>query len=105
MSVLLRLTPLERLRRICGSQSEKALEIYDDFLMQMASDKVRDMLMATPEDRAKQSPEFKTFKNKAPAGTSKSPTRGRVKLPHLAAAGRGMITRFDAPWQGVRRIP
>ena len=41
----------------------------------------------------------------APAGTSKSPTRGRVKIPHLAAAGRGMITRFDAPWQGVPRIP
>jgi len=69
-SVLLRLTPLERLRRICGSQSEKALEIYDDFPLQMASDKVRDMLMATPEDRAKQSPEFKTFKNKGHQFTS-----------------------------------
>ena len=40
-----------------------------------------------------------------PAGTSNSPTRGRVKIPHLTAAGRGMITRFDAPWQGVPRIP
>jgi len=33
----------------------------------------------------------------APAGTSNSPTRGRVKIPHMTAAGRGMITRFDAP--------
>jgi len=41
----------------------------------------------------------------APAGTLKSPARGRVKLPHLTAAGRWMITRFDVPWQGVRRIP
>ena len=32
-----------------------------------------------------------------PAATSTSPTRGRVKLPHLAVAGRAMITRFDAP--------
>jgi hypothetical protein len=39
-----------------------------------------------------------------PAATSKSPTRGRVKIPHLAVTGRLMITRFDAPWQGVRRI-
>jgi hypothetical protein len=45
------------------------------------------------------------FALRAPAGTSKSPTRGRVKIPHLTASGRGMITRFDAPWQGVRRIP
>ena len=44
-------------------------------------------------------------KHRTPAGTSKSPTRGRVKLPHLTAAGRGMITRFDARWQGVRQIP
>jgi hypothetical protein len=41
----------------------------------------------------------------APAATSKSPTRGRVKIPHLAAAGRLMITRVDGLWQGVQRIP
>ncbi len=41
----------------------------------------------------------------APAATSKSPTCGRVKIPHLAVTGRGMITRFDAPWQGVQRTP
>jgi molybdenum-dependent DNA-binding transcriptional regulator ModE len=39
-----------------------------------------------------------------PAGTSTSSTRGRVKIPHLAMAGRVMITRFDAPWQDARRI-
>ena len=42
--------------------------------------------------------------NDAPAATSNSPTRGRVKIPHLAMAGRAMITRFDAPWQDARRI-
>ncbi len=41
----------------------------------------------------------------APAATSTSPTRGRGKLLHLAMAGRAMITRFDAPWQDVQRIP
>jgi len=40
----------------------------------------------------------------ARAATSKSPARGRVKIPHLAVAGRLMITRFDAPWQGAQRI-
>ena len=40
-----------------------------------------------------------------PAGTSTSSTRGRGKLPHLAMAGRAMITRFDAPWQDVQQIP
>jgi thioredoxin reductase (NADPH) len=43
--------------------------------------------------------------DKAPAATSTSSTRGRGKLLHLAMAGRAMITRFDALWQGVRRIP
>ena len=47
---------------------------------------------------------FMTTEYTAPAGTSKSPTRGRVKIPHLTATGRGMITRFGGPWQGVRRI-
>ncbi len=41
---------------------------------------------------------------KAPAATSKSPTRGRVKIPHLAVTGRAMITRFDEPWQDAQRI-
>jgi hypothetical protein len=27
-----------------------------------------------------------------------------AKMPHLAVAGRVMITRFDAPWQGARQI-
>jgi hypothetical protein len=40
----------------------------------------------------------------APAGTSTSSTRGLGKLPHLAMAGRAMITRFDAPWQDAQRI-
>jgi hypothetical protein len=48
---------------------------------------------------------YRIWLSESPAGTSRSPTRGRVKLPHLTASGRGMITRFDAPWQGVPRIP
>ncbi len=31
LKTYLRLTPLERLKRICGIQAEKALDIYDDF--------------------------------------------------------------------------
>jgi predicted nucleotidyltransferase len=70
LKTFLRLTPIERLKRICGPQAEKALEIYDDFLKQMSSSEVRDMLTATTEDRNKQSPEFKTFKNKGHQFTS-----------------------------------
>jgi hypothetical protein len=40
----------------------------------------------------------------APLATPKCLTSGRVKIPRLAAAGRGMITRFDSLWQGARRI-
>ena len=59
----LRLTPTERVREICGAQSEKALAIYDDFLEQLSSKEVRDMLKKTGEDRKSHTPEFRTFKN------------------------------------------
>jgi len=42
--------------------------------------------------------------SEAPAATPTSSTCGRVKLLHLAMAGRVMITRFDAPWQAAPRI-
>jgi predicted nucleic acid-binding protein len=58
-----------------------------------------------PDERARRQDRLQWATATSPAGASKSPTRGRVKLPHLTAAGRGMITRFDAPWQGVPRIP
>jgi len=60
----LRLTPLERVKEICGVRSEKALKIYDDFLEQMASPEVRMMLKETTEDRDQHSTEFRIFKNK-----------------------------------------
>jgi rubrerythrin len=60
----LRLTPTERLKTICGAQSEKALLMYDEFLEQLSSEEVRDMLKRTREDRKTHSPEFRTFKNK-----------------------------------------
>jgi len=60
----LRLTPIERVQSICGAQSEKALAIYDDFLRQLSSIDVRDMLKSTPEDRKGHSAEFRNFKNK-----------------------------------------
>jgi hypothetical protein len=41
----------------------------------------------------------------APAATSNSSTRGRVKLLHWTAAGGGMITRRERAWQVVRRLP
>jgi Domain of unknown function (DUF4917) len=41
----------------------------------------------------------------APAATPTSLTCGRGKIPHLVVAGRGMITRFDGPWQDDQPIP
>jgi predicted signal transduction protein with EAL and GGDEF domain len=40
----------------------------------------------------------------APAATPTSLTCGRGKIPHLVVAGRGMITRFDGPWQDDQPI-
>jgi len=45
-----------------------------------------------------------SLSTKSPLAAPKCLTSGRVKIPHLAVAGRGMITRFDASWQGARRI-
>ncbi len=66
---------------------------------------IRKAAIALGVDHAAVSRHLKSLEEWAPAATSKSPTRGRVKIPHLAAAGRGMITRCDAPWQDVQRIP
>lgn len=60
----LRLTPVERLKRICGTRCEKVLSMYDDFLEEMSQDKVRLMLKNTTDDREKQTDEFRNFKNK-----------------------------------------
>jgi hypothetical protein len=40
-----------------------------------------------------------------PAATPNSPIRGRVKIPHLTAAGRRMFTRCERAWQPERRLP
>jgi hypothetical protein len=40
----------------------------------------------------------------SPLATPKCLTSGRVKIPHLAVAGRGMITQFDGTWQDAQRI-
>jgi hypothetical protein len=40
----------------------------------------------------------------SPLAAAKCLTSGRVKMPHLAVAGRRMITRFDSLWQGAQRI-
>jgi hypothetical protein len=45
------------------------------------------------------------MKDFSPAATSKSPIRGRVKLPQVRATGRGMITRCEGAWQLVWRLP
>jgi site-specific recombinase XerD len=41
----------------------------------------------------------------APAATSNSPSRGRVKVPQVRSAGRGMLTRCQSAWQLGRRLP
>jgi predicted nucleotidyltransferase len=63
LSTLLRKTPIERVRHICGVKSEKAISLYTDFLVALSSHDVREMLNITTADRNLHSPEFRKLKN------------------------------------------
>ena len=57
-------TPIERIIKICGSKSDKALGMYDAFLAEMAKSDVREMLNNTTDIRGDHEEEFRTLKNK-----------------------------------------
>lgn len=57
------MTPIERIKDICGIKANKVLTMYDDFLQGLSDPDVRDMLNKVVKID-EQSPEFRDFKNK-----------------------------------------
>lgn len=60
----LKQTPIERMTSICGEQAKGALQMYDDFLEEMAKPAVREMLKETSDDRKRHTADFRKFKNR-----------------------------------------
>lgn len=59
----LRLSPAERIARICGTDSLTALSYYDSYLERMNSEEFRTMLENTTQDRRTHLPEFHKIRN------------------------------------------
>src|SRR5882724_1398136 len=59
----LRITPIDRVKTICGNQAELALSMYDSFLNKMSQDGVRTILEKTSVDRRTHTTEYTKFKN------------------------------------------
>lgn len=54
---------VERIRRVCGSRSDHALSLYDEFLGEFARQDVRDACRATRKENRDASPAFRRLKN------------------------------------------
>jgi len=63
LGFLLRLTPIERIKEVCGNASDGTLRRYNYFLGEMSRPDVRKMLQGTTDDRKEHSEEFRKFKN------------------------------------------
>ncbi|MFQ5329579.1 MAG: hypothetical protein ACE5D4_06275, partial [Thermodesulfobacteriota bacterium] len=63
-AINLRLTPIDRIKKICGTKADKALSFYDEFLHNLSDPLVRDMLNKTDDNRAEHTEEFRNLKNK-----------------------------------------
>lgn len=61
---MLRLTPIERIHKVCGPQATPALKSYSDFLEQLSIDEVRELLNKTSSDRNEHCEDFRLLKNK-----------------------------------------
>ena len=60
----LRLTPIDRTKKICGTKADKVLSLYDEFLDKLSTKSVRDMLNKTEDNRDNHSEAFRNLKNK-----------------------------------------
>lgn len=60
---LLRKTPLERVLDVCGSDAERALKRYDEFLGWLADGTARELLTGTTANRETHTNEFREMKN------------------------------------------
>jgi hypothetical protein len=60
---LLSLTPIGRIRAVCGNRADLALNAYGEFLRKMSDPTIRKMTDGVSELREKQPQEFRLFKN------------------------------------------
>lgn len=63
MRELIALSPIERLRHVCRSSADRAIESYSIFLQKMEEADTRKMLEDVPLDRLRHPEEFKVLKN------------------------------------------
>jgi hypothetical protein len=60
---LLGMTAIRRVSAVCGDKADQALNAYGSFLKEISDPSIREMLETVPEDRDKQSEEFRNLKN------------------------------------------
>lgn len=60
---LLKLSPLERIDKICGLKSEEAIKYYDMYLEKLSDSSFREMLKSTTIDRESHGEQFREIKN------------------------------------------
>jgi hypothetical protein len=61
---LLSLTPIQRVRAICGVRADTALQIYCEFLKSLSDQKVRKFCEKITVDRKTHTDEFRAIKNR-----------------------------------------
>lgn len=63
------LTPIDRVRTICGTSADEALQLYDNFLQKISSGETRKALNAVSQDKLTHSEDFKDLQSKGRAFT------------------------------------
>ena len=58
------MTPIERVKEICGENANKCFAQYDEFLGKLCESEFRELLRRTTADRKSHTPEFRDIKNK-----------------------------------------
>lgn len=58
------LTPIDRIKKLCGSNADRALYYYNEFIEELSKSSVRNILNKTCKDRDAQLEEFRNLKNK-----------------------------------------
>ncbi len=87
---LMNLSPAERLFSVCGNHSEKALELYDNFLLAMKDDKFRSKLDSMSSAKRKDE-DFRRLKNDAHYFTLQLMSALKATYPEAHPIHRALI--------------
>ena len=61
---LLSMTPIQRVRAICGARADNALAVYCEFLENLADGKIRELCARVTVDRTTHTDQFRALKNR-----------------------------------------